>query len=67
MYVFSRFLNQHQGQFFSEINLENYDVFSNFNLVPVKLNFQSDQVDYLENKHLFFLKKLNGISTKGWW
>lgn len=64
MYVFSRFLNQ--GQNLSEINLKNISVFSDFNIVPIKLNRQSDQVDYFENKHLFFLKKQNGVTSRGW-
>jgi hypothetical protein len=64
MYVFSRFLSE--GQSFSEINLKNISVFSDFNIVPIKLNQQSDQVDYFENKHLFFLKKQNGVISKGW-
>jgi len=64
MYVFSRFLNE--GQILSEINLEKISVFSNFNIAPIKLNRQSEQVDYFENKHLFFLKKQNGVISKGW-
>ncbi len=64
MYVFSRFLNE--GQSLSEINLEKINLFSNFKIAPIKLNRQSDQVDYFENKHLFFLKKQNGITSRGW-
>ena len=64
MYVFSRLLNE--GQSLSEINLKNINVFSDFNIVPIKLNRQSEQVDYFENKHLFFLKKQNGVVSKGW-
>ncbi len=64
MYVFSRFLNE--GQNLSEINLKNISVFSDFNIVPIKLNHQSEQIDYFENKHLFFLKKQNGVTSRGW-
>jgi len=64
MYVFSRLLNE--GQSLSEINLKNINVFSDFNIVPIKLNRQSELIDYFENKHLFFLKKLNGVVSKGW-
>ena len=66
MYIFSRFLTQHQGRNFDDFNLKNISVFSNFNIVPIKLNSKSDQVDYFENKHLFFLKKQNGVVSKGW-
>jgi len=66
MYVFSRFLNQYHGQTLSEINLEKISVFSNYNIVPIKLNRQSEEVDYFENKHLFFLKKQHGVVSKGW-
>jgi hypothetical protein len=66
MYIFSRFLTQHQGQNYSDFNLKNITVFSNFNIVPIKLNRQSDQIDYFENKHLFLLKKQSGVISKGW-
>jgi hypothetical protein len=66
MYIFSRFLTQHHEQHFDDFNLKNISVFSNFNIVPIKLERQSDQVDYFENKHLFFLKKQNGVASKGW-
>jgi len=66
MYIFSRFLTQYQGQQIADLNLKYINVFSNFNIVPIKLNLKSDQVDYFENKHLFFLKKQNGVSSKGW-
>ncbi|MCX6293229.1 MAG: hypothetical protein NT127_02885, partial [Sphingobacteriales bacterium] len=64
IYVFSRFLNE--GQTLSDINLKKFSVFSDFNIVPIKLNLQSEQIDYFENKHLFFLKKQNGVVSKGW-
>ena len=66
MYIFSRFLNQKKVLNFSDIAHKNITVFSNYNIVPIKLNRQSDQVDYFENKHLFFLKKQNGVVSKGW-
>jgi ABC-type branched-subunit amino acid transport system substrate-binding protein len=64
MYVFSRFLSE--GQSLSGINLKSINVFSDFKIIPIKLNRESDQVDYFENKHLFFLKKQNGVTSKGW-
>lgn len=66
MYIFSRFLTQFQSENYSNFNLKNITVFSNFNIVPIKLNHKSNQADYFENKHLFFLKKQNGIVSKGW-
>ena len=66
MYVFSRILNQNQVLNFSDLSYKNITVFSNFNIVPIKLNRQSEQVDYFENKHLYFLKKQNGVTSRGW-
>jgi hypothetical protein len=66
MYVFSRILNLFPSEFLEHINDHLFTVFSDYNLLPVKLNNQSPGIDYYENKHLFFIKKVNGQAVKAW-
>lgn len=66
MYVFSRILNLFPVDFIEHINDHLFTVFSDYNLLPVKLNSQSSKIDYYENKHLFFIKKVNGQAVKAW-
>jgi hypothetical protein len=42
-----------------------YSFYSKPNLVPVKKNVNAG-IDYLENKHLFFIRRLNGVSSLAW-
>ena len=66
MYVFSRLLNLFPDEFMSHVNDHLINVFSDFNIMPIKLNKNSSIIDYYENKHLFFIKKVNGIAGKAW-
>lgn len=49
----------------STIGPSAYSFYSKPNLVPVKKNINAG-VDYLENKHLFFIRRLNGVSSLAW-
>jgi len=66
MYVFSRLLNLFPDEFMSHVNDHLINVFSDFNIMPIKLNKNSSSIDYYENKHLFFIKKVNGQAGKAW-
>lgn len=51
-----------------EENIENtapdLSVFSNYNFIPVHKNQPTRQIDYFENKHLFYIKRMNGKNYK---
>jgi hypothetical protein len=66
MYVFSRLLNLFPNDFMSHVNDQLINVFSNFNIMPIKLIKNNSTIDYYENKHLFFIKKVNGQAEKAW-
>ncbi len=66
MYVFSRLLNLYPINLIEHLNDYPFKVFSDFNIVPIKSNNQSSHIDYQENKHLFFIKKVNGTASKAW-
>ena len=65
-YVFSRLLNMFPSDFMNHLNDISFKVFTEYNLSPIKLNPASAHPDYIENKHLYFLKKVNGVSSKAW-
>jgi hypothetical protein len=65
-YVFSRLLNMFPTDIMSHLNDYSFKVFSEYNLSPIKFNPNSLLPDYLENKHLYFLKKINGVTSKAW-
>ena len=66
VYVFSRLINKKSDDFLNTLNSNTFKVFSEYNFMPVFLNKNSRYPDYYENKHLYFIKKLNGISSRAW-
>ena len=51
------------NNFLSELNVSGASIFSDYNFLPV-INSKTQSIDYFENKHLFILKKINGVLTK---
>lgn len=66
MYVFSRMLNLYPNEINKHWNEIPFKVFSDYNLHNITLQKNSTETDYIENKHLFFLNHVNGVSTKAW-
>lgn len=64
MYVFSRILNNYPDDFLNHINDAQFQMFTSYKIIPVKVNKNSKSTDYLENKHLYFLKKTNSIISQ---
>ncbi|UAY52656.1 ABC transporter substrate-binding protein [Ferruginibacter albus] len=65
-YLFTKLLLLHPDDLMQHLNDNTYKVFSDFNFRPIELNKESTQPDYFENKHLYFVKSLNGIISKAW-
>lgn len=66
VYLFTKLYTLHPNDFMSHINDKSVKVFCDYNIRPVKLNKDSIIPDYFENKHLYFVRILNGAKTKAW-
>jgi hypothetical protein len=64
IYLFTALLAHYPNDFISHLNDSSYKLFSNYNFKPVYLNKKNSIPDYFENKHLFFMKILNGKAVK---
>lgn len=65
MYVFSRLIHQFPDGLSKMSSNESLSLFSSFNLMPKRIPLQY-QPGYYENKHLFFIRKQNGQTSKAW-
>ena len=64
--IFTRLLLKYPGHVMENINDRPMKIFCEYNFNPVHLNKESTIPDYYENKHLYFIKILNGVATKAW-
>lgn len=61
MYLFTRLLIKHEGKLISNINDKSIKLFNAFDIQPVKpYSSNSEAVDYLENKKLYYIRKMDG-------
>lgn len=60
VYYFSNVLVKYNRDFKNELNNKDFVLFNEFDIKPITAK-QSDVVDYLENKKLYFIKKQDGI------
>jgi ABC-type branched-subunit amino acid transport system substrate-binding protein len=66
VYSFTRLLGMYPGNLMSHINDKNAKVFCEYNFRPVMLKRENPVPDYFENKHLYFIRMLNGTISKAW-
>lgn len=66
LYLFTKLYTQYPNDFMSHINDKSVKVFCDYNIRPVKLTKDSITPDYFENKHLYFVRLMNGAVTKAW-
>lgn len=64
-YLFTKLLTRYPNDIMSNLNDKNFKVFSEFNFRPVMLK-KNGMPDYFENKHIYFIKILNGVISKAW-
>ncbi|MFT3680412.1 MAG: ABC transporter substrate-binding protein [Ferruginibacter sp.] len=64
--VFIKMLTKYPGDFMSHLNDKTFKMYSEYNLKPVMLKKTGTVPDYFENKHLFFVRILNGNLFKAW-
>ncbi len=65
-YLFTKLLLKYPADFLSHLNDKNPIVFNEFNFRPVYLKKNNTNPDYLENKHLYVMKILNGSVNREW-
>lgn len=57
---FGQLLSSNQGKLNGSIGERKFKVFNDFDIEPVFLNKENPTLDYLENKKLYIIKKVNG-------
>ena len=57
---FGKLLMQYQNNFINNLSSNQYTIFNDFDLKPVKVKESSTVPDYLENKKLYFIRKQEG-------
>lgn len=65
-YFFIKLLMAYPKNFMNQLNNSRFNVFSDYNFRPVYLNKSDSIPDYFENKHLYFVRILNGATTRAW-
>ncbi|MBC6490227.1 hypothetical protein ACFSQD_07885 [Flavihumibacter stibioxidans] len=64
IYRFGKLLAEQGSNIASGLGEKKYRVFTDFDIQPVLLNKQQQQLDYFENKKMYIIKKVNGsVST----
>ena len=73
VYLFTKLLTRYPSDLLTHLNDKTLKIFSEYNFRPVLLkkeNLPTGQAgetpDYFENKHLYFIKILNGTVSKAW-
>lgn len=65
IYMFGNLMSKYPYDFISHLN-DATRVFNQYNFKPVYLNQKNSMPDYFENKHLYFMKILNGTVSRAW-
>lgn len=65
-YLFTKLVTKYPGNEMNHLNEKGLKVFSDFNFRPVMLKKDAPLPDYFENKHLYFIKIMNGTLSKAW-
>jgi hypothetical protein len=65
-YFFTKLLLLYPHDFINHLNDKTYKVFSDYNFRPIELKKENTSPDYFENKHVYFVKILDGVTSKAW-
>ena len=65
-YYFLKLLVKYPNDFMSHLNDKSFKIFSEYNFRPVMAKKNASVPDYFENKHLYFIRINNGVSTIAW-
>lgn len=64
IYLFADVLLNHSTDFNSHLNELSSTIFSKYHFLPVYRSKNTSTPDFFENKHLYFIQRLNGVNTK---
>jgi Periplasmic binding protein len=65
-YLFTKLVTKYPGTVMNHLNEKGFKVFSDYNFRPVMLKKDTQFPDYFENKHVYFIKIMNGTVSKAW-
>lgn len=60
MYHFTKLLLKYKDDLIHNLSDKSFKVFNDFDIQPIKFKRENLQADYLENKKLYFIKKVDG-------
>ncbi len=62
MYHFTKLYNKNRNSFLQNISMDEFHIFNEYSFEPCMINGDNN-VDYLENKKIYFIQKLNNVHT----
>lgn len=65
-YLFTKLVTKYPGDVMNHLNEKGFKVFSDYNFKPVMLKKDAKFPDYFENKHVYFIRIMNGSISKAW-
>ena len=65
-YYFTKLLLKYPNDLIAHLNDNSLKVFNDFNFRPVYLKKGKTTPDYLENKHLYVIRMVNGMVSREW-
>ncbi len=63
-HLFTDILLNHPTEFSAHLNHPSTTIFCSYHFLPVYHSKKTNIPDYFENKHLYFIQRLNGVNTK---
>ena len=65
-YLFTKLLINFPNDMMNHINDRDFKVISDYNFRPVFMKADNKLPDYFENKHVYFIRIVNGTTSKAW-
>jgi len=66
VYLFTKLLTRYPNNVMTHLNDRSLKIFNEYNFRPVMLKKENEVPDYFENKHLYFVKMVNGVASRAW-
>jgi ABC-type branched-subunit amino acid transport system substrate-binding protein len=66
VFLFAKLITKYPNDFTSHLNEISKQAFGEYNFMPVYVKKDNPVPDYFENKHLYFMKILNGKAVRSW-
>ena len=61
MYHFSKLLVKYPTGIIKALSDKDFKLFNDFDFQPIRSGKQSNSIDYLENKKIYFIRKMDGL------